>query len=193
MTNRRIGVLALQGAVAEHMDMIGRAGAKASGVVYASDLAHLDALIIPGGESTAISRLIQKNGLYDAIVGFAKRRFLLGTCAGLVLCATKVAENEKNDRLIPLQLMDMTVCRNGFGRQTDSFETDMRIEGIGNDVPGVFIRAPYIERVGKGVNVLAKVGGKIVMAETPNVLAASFHPELTDDMRVMDYFCAKIR
>jgi 5'-phosphate synthase pdxT subunit len=193
MAKLRIGVLALQGAVAEHMEMLGRIGARAAGVVYASDLLNLDALIIPGGESTAISRLIQSNGLHDAIVDFAKQRFILGTCAGLVLCATIVAENRNNDRLIPLRLMDMTVCRNGFGRQTDSFEADLQVKGIDGEVPGVFIRAPYIERVGKGVNALATFDGKIVMAENSNVLVTSFHPELTDDLRVLDYFCARIK
>ncbi|MDR3073593.1 MAG: glutamine amidotransferase subunit PdxT [Deltaproteobacteria bacterium] len=213
---RHVGVLALQGAVSEHMDMLGRVGAKASLVRHPEDLASLDGLVIPGGESTAISRLIRQNGLFEAIRTFAENRRVLGTCAGLVLCGTEVSgtggalpgrrggkaagkvmeelpeeatEEAGNARLEPLGLLDMAVSRNGFGRQVDSFETTLAVGALGGDIPAVFIRAPYIERIGKGVTALASLDGKIVMAESRTVLVTAFHPELAGDLRVARYFC----
>ncbi|SBW02958.1 Glutamine amidotransferase subunit PdxT [uncultured delta proteobacterium] len=201
---RRIGVLALQGAVSEHLSMLERAGVAGAPVRRPLDLEGCDGLIIPGGESTAISRLIRQNGLFGPIRRFAGERCVMGTCAGLVLCGTEVsgtggampgetgADGEGAATLEPLGIMDIAVSRNGFGRQVDSFEAPLDIKGIGRDVPAVFIRAPYIERAGKGVTVLATCKGKIVAAENRTVLVTAFHPELTDDLRILRYFCSKM-
>jgi 5'-phosphate synthase pdxT subunit len=204
---KKVGVLALQGAVLEHIAMLDRIGAKGVPIKDAPALDGLDGLIIPGGESTAISRLIRRNNMTDAIRAFAVARPVLGTCAGLVLCGTAVsgsggalpgreeAEGRPagQDRLEPLRLMDITVSRNGFGRQVNSFETALSVRGIGGEVPAVFIRAPYIERAGDGVTVLAEIDGKIVMAESDAVLVTAFHPELADDTRIARYFYAKMK
>ena len=186
----RVGVLALQGAVSEHLDMARRAGAYSLAVTSPDDLAQADALVIPGGESTAISRLIRLYGLADPIRSFAKERPVLGTCAGLILCGREIGGPDKEPQ--PLGLMDITVERNGFGRQADSFETPLTVEGMGT-VPAVFIRAPYIQSAGPGARVLASVGGRAVMAEQGNILVAAFHPELTDDLTVYRYFVGKIK
>lgn len=202
---KRVGVLALQGAVSEHLDMLALLGCASHVVKGPSDLENADALVLPGGESTAISRLVTQNGLRGPIRAFARERPVLGTCAGLILCAREAAGSGGSlpgtdaygpvvgaDRLEPLDLMDITVSRNGFGRQADSFETSLDIGPVGRGIMAVFIRAPYIERAGPGVDVLAFVEGKAVMAESGTVLVTSFHPELTSDMRVMEYFLAKI-
>ncbi|MCC8194003.1 MAG: pyridoxal 5'-phosphate synthase glutaminase subunit PdxT [Deltaproteobacteria bacterium] len=201
---KRVGVLALQGAVTEHLSMLERAGVPGAPVKNPADLAAVQGLIIPGGESTAISRLIRQNGLFEPIRRFAVDWPVMGTCAGLVLCGAAVTGSggaapgeaaegrECRDRLEPLGLLDIAVARNGFGRQVDSFETELDVRGVGNNIPAVFIRAPYIERIGEGVVPLASVGGKIVMAESRMVLVTSFHPELTDDTRVVRHFCGKM-
>ena len=199
----RIGVLALQGAVSEHLYMVERSGAKGIQVKKTCDLDSIDALIIPGGESTAISRLIGEHGLATPLRAFAAHAPVLGTCAGLILCASEAtgtggalpsgnSDGATQSRVQPLGLVDMTVSRNGFGRQCDSFETHLAVKDIGDDIPAVFIRAPYIERVGTDVTVMATYEGKIVMARSGTVLVTSFHPELTDDDRVIRYFCAMI-
>ena len=200
---KRVGVLALQGAVSEHLSMLERAGAAGAPVRRARDLEGLHGLIIPGGESTAISRLIRQNGLFEAIRDFARERQVMGTCAGLVLCGGEVSgtggampgeavDNGSQAKLEPLGLMDIAVSRNGFGRQVDSFEETLDAGTIGRDIPAVFIRAPYIERVGKGVSVLAMCRGKIVMAENATVLVTAFHPELAGDTRILRHFCNKM-
>ena len=190
VTMARVGVLALQGAVSEHLDMARRAGADSLAVNSPDDLARSDALVIPGGESTAISRLIRQNGLQDPIRAFARSHPVLGTCAGLILCGREISGPVNEPQ--PLGLMDITVERNGFGRQTDSFETPLVVEGMGT-VPAVFIRAPYIQKAGAGARVLASVDGRAVMAEQGNILVAAFHPELTDDLTVYRYFVGKIK
>lgn len=203
---KRVGILALQGAVSEHAAMFGRAGACACPVKRPQDLEGLDGLVIPGGESTAISRLIRQNGLFEPIRAFVKDHPVMGTCAGLILCGTEVtgdggampgearlAGDNGVERPQPLALMDAAVNRNGFGRQVDSFETALDIDGIGHGVPAVFIRAPYIERFGPTVKPLASVDGKTVMAESGTVLVMAFHPELTDDLRIAAYFLWKMR
>ena len=188
---KRVGVLALQGAVAEHMQQLGCLGVAGIPIKKPEQLADVDALIIPGGESTAISRLIQQNGFYDVIRSFAKFKPVMGTCAGLILCGSEISGPDQ--KVVPLRLMETAVSRNGFGRQVDSFETKLNIKGIGQDIPAVFIRAPYIEQAGKSVTVLAALDGKTVMAECGNILVMAFHPELTDDTRVLAYFCSKMR
>ncbi len=197
--SKMIGVLDLQGAVPEHLAAIKKLGYAGLPVKTPADLDKADALIIPGGESTAISRLMRENALFKPIRDFSRKRPVLGTCAGLILCASEIlGQNEDAQKVAPLGLLDCAVSRNGFGRQANSFETMLSMDGIGDDIPAVFIRAPYIERAGPSVKVLARIshagfhGVRIVAAECGNVLVTSFHPELTGDLRVMDYFCSKI-
>lgn len=198
---KRVGVLALQGAVSEHMDMLAAVGAAALAVRRPGDLDTLDALVIPGGESTAISRLMRRCGLHELIRDFARDKAVLGTCAGLILCAAEVAGSggtrpgregggqDGADKVVPLRIMPMRAQRNGFGRQTESFETLLDVRDIGKDIPAVFIRAPYVEEAGDGVLSMAEVDGKIVMARRGKTLVTAFHPELAGDLRVMEYFC----
>lgn len=187
---KTVGVLALQGAVSEHIHMLERLGVKAIAVKQPADLAMIDGLIIPGGESTAISRLIQQNQLFDVIRDFAHTHPVMGTCAGLILCAKQIEHSD--GKVTPLELIDITVERNGFGRQIDSFETQLSVTQIGDNIPAVFIRAPFIQSVGEGVNVLATVDNKIVMAEQDHILVSAFHPELTADTRIFEYFVSKL-
>ena len=192
---KRVGVLAVQGAVEEHLARVQAEGYAAVAVKLAEDLSDLDALIIPGGESTAISRLVCHNGLFEPIQGFAKEKPVFGTCAGLILCATEIVEDD--GRVRPLGLLPSRVTRNGFGRQVQSFETLLDVDGLGSDdgrgVPGVFIRAPYIESLGPGARAMASVDGKIVMAEAGLTLVCAFHPELADDNRILRYFLGKMK
>jgi 5'-phosphate synthase pdxT subunit len=181
----RIGVLALQGAVSEHLEMIRKAGAEGVEVKRTEQLADLDGLIIPGGESTTIGKLMREFGFIEAIRQFAAAgKPLFGTCAGLIVMAKKIAGQEDAH----LRLMDITVRRNAFGRQRESFETDLDVKGIKERVRAVFIRAPLIEEAGLGVDVLSEFRGEIVAARQGNLLACSFHPELTDDASMHAYF-----
>lgn len=180
-----IGVLALQGAVSEHMDCIRACGAEPLLVRRTGLLHEADALIIPGGESTTIGRLSSLFGFQQEISSFAASgKPVLGTCAGAILLSRHV---EAQDPIIPL--MDITVRRNAFGRQRESFETELHIPALGKDpFCAVFIRAPLIKEAGKGVEVLATFGEGIVFAREKNLLATSFHPELADDLRLHCYF-----
>ncbi|MDF7667570.1 pyridoxal 5'-phosphate synthase glutaminase subunit PdxT [Orbaceae bacterium ESL0727] len=184
--SKKIGVLNLQGAVSEHLTMLKRIEqVEPIAVKQAEQLADLDGLIIPGGESTAISRLIRQNGLLEPIKQFAAQgKGIFGTCAGLVLCGMETKHHEVE----LLKLIDIQVERNGFGRQIASFETTLDIAPIGTDIPAVFIRAPYIARAGENVTLLASVNGHGVMAQQGHILVCSFHPELTQDDRVIRYF-----
>jgi 5'-phosphate synthase pdxT subunit len=180
----RIGVLGLQGAVREHLRSLAQLGIDGKIVKKEEDLSGLSGLILPGGESTAISLLA--GGLFlEELRRLAREGFpLFGTCAGMILLAHEVEERE--DPLI--DAIDITVARNASGRQVDSFETVLAVEGIGEDIPAIFIRAPYVTRLGKGVASLAQHEGAVVMAQQGNVLVSSFHPELTADPRVHRYF-----
>jgi len=177
----RVGVLALQGDFAAHAEMLRRLGAEVSEVRAPGDLDRLDGLVIPGGESTTISMGIESAGLEDAIRAHHEAgRPILGTCAGMILC------DEAH-----LGLIDATATRNAFGRQLQSFEADLRLEGAGEEpLRAVFIRAPWIERHGPGVEVLAEHGGHPVAIRDDTVLVTAFHPELTDDSRVHALFMA---
>ncbi|XKH50535.1 pyridoxal 5'-phosphate synthase glutaminase subunit PdxT [Chryseomicrobium palamuruense] len=180
----RIGVLALQGAVREHVLSIEESGATAVQVKRLEDLEGLDALVLPGGESTTMRKLLDRYELLEPIRKLAEEGIpMFGTCAGLILLARNVVGQESH-----LGVMDVTVERNSFGRQVDSFEIDLDIAGFGESFPAVFIRAPHIVEVGKSVEVLAKHDGRIVLARDGNFLGCSFHPELTDDHRLMRYF-----
>jgi 5'-phosphate synthase pdxT subunit len=183
-----VGVLALQGDFAEHESMLKRLGVDAPEVRLPSDLEGLDALVIPGGESTTITRLLEAYGLSEPIRDFARTKPVWGTCAGAIVMAREATDLDRPT----LDLMDIEVKRNAFGRQVDSFETDIPIEGIdGPPLHAVFIRAPVIESVGEGVEVLGRLeSGEIVAVRQGKMLATSFHPELTDDPRLHALFVA---
>ncbi|QLB12107.1 pyridoxal phosphate synthase yaaE subunit [Bisgaardia hudsonensis] len=181
-----IGVLALQGAVSEHLQQIEQLGAKASAVKKIAELTNLDGLVLPGGESTAIGKLMHQYGFIEAIKDFASQgKGLFGTCAGMIL----LAKSLENDPRVHLGLMDITVQRNAFGRQVDSFQTTLEVEGLAEPYPAVFIRAPYIRNIDTAkVTSLASFNGNIVLAKQEKLLACSFHPELTGDNRIMKLF-----
>jgi 5'-phosphate synthase pdxT subunit len=181
-----VGILALQGDFAEHAAILRRIDADAREIRLPSDLEGVDRLIIPGGESTTISRLMEMYGLVEPIRAFAAHRPVWGTCAGMIVMAKRATDLDRET----LGLMDITAVRNAFGRQLDSFETDLDIEEIpGEPFHAVFIRAPLIKEVGPSVKVMAEIEGKgIVAAQEGNLLATAFHPELTDDPRMHRYF-----
>ncbi len=184
----KIGVLALQGAFREHVEALRKLGVDAVEVRLPEQLEGLDGLIIPGGESTAIGKLAVKYGLQEAIRRYAQKgNPVYGTCAGMILLSNDVGRDQPL-----LGVMDVKVERNAFGRQLDSFETDLEIPELGNEpFPAVFIRAPKIEGVGEGVDVLAFLpDGTPVAARQDNMLVTAFHPELTDDLRFHRYFLA---
>ncbi len=183
----RIGVLASQGAFAEHIAILHQLGIETSPVRLPQELRGLDGLIIPGGESTSISKLIRDYNLTAEIRNLAKTGLpVFGTCAGMILLANKLSDSD----IEPIAVMDITVRRNAFGRQKDSFETELSIPVLGEKpFPGVFIRAPVIEQVSNGVEILAKLtDGTIVAARQEKLLASAFHPELTNDLRFHQYF-----
>ncbi|MCT1578193.1 pyridoxal 5'-phosphate synthase glutaminase subunit PdxT [Oceanobacillus kimchii] len=182
----RIGVLGLQGAISEHVSRLKELKQQPVVVKKPTDLHQLDGLIIPGGESTAIWKLIEENHLYEPIQNFATDgKAIFGTCAGLVLLSK---ETIGRDYTPTLQLMDITVERNGFGRQKDSFESNIQVQNMKESYHAVFIRAPYIDSVGEGVEVIAAYDDKIVAARQKNYLVCAFHPELTDDDRFLEMF-----
>ncbi|PRZ16627.1 pyridoxal phosphate synthase yaaE subunit [Laceyella sediminis] len=186
----KIGVLALQGAVREHIRLLEMAGAEAVAVKRADELADLDGLVIPGGESTTIGKLMRQYGLREPIMRLHEQgKPIFGTCAGLIMIAKRVENLDEPH----LDLMDIDVKRNAFGRQRESFEADLAIQGVADVFPAVFIRAPYIEKVGEGVEVLSVIEDKIVAARQDRLLCAAFHPELTDDVRFHAYFVEMVR
>ena len=180
-----IGVLGLQGAVREHIQSIEATGATGLVVKRKEQLDEIDGLILPGGESTTMRRLIDKYDFYDALVAFGQKgKPIFGTCAGLILLANSIlGQNHAH-----LSLMDMTVERNAFGRQKDSFEAELEIKGVADDFEAVFIRAPYISKVGQEVEILATYNNAIVAAKQGHYLCSAFHPELTEDHRLTAYF-----
>jgi len=184
----RVGVLDLQGAVPEHLEAVRRAGAAAVPVKRPEELSGLNGLIIPGGESTTIGRLMEEYGFMAAVPREIDRGMALwGTCAGLIVMAREIRDGLPGQHR--LGLMDIEAVRNGFGRQVDSFEADLDLPDVGGRrYRGVFIRAPYIARAGSGVRVMGSFDGKIVAARQGRLLATAFHPELADDPRVHRYF-----
>ena len=186
----KIGVLALQGDFSEHIAMLKRLKVEASEVRLPEQLKGLDGLIIPGGESTTIGKLAMAYDLMEPLKLFGQRHAIWGTCAGAIFLSNDVSRDQPL-----LGLMDIKVQRNAFGRQIDSFETDLDIPelkqatGTKDDYHAIFIRAPIIESVGEDVRVLASVSeGRIVAAQQGHLLATSFHPELTNDTRFHEYF-----
>ncbi|MDQ0228664.1 pyridoxal 5'-phosphate synthase glutaminase subunit PdxT [Metabacillus niabensis] len=186
----KIGVLGLQGAVREHIQSIEACGAEGIVIKQVNQLEEVDGLIIPGGESTTMRRLIDKYDFMDPLKEFAAAgKPMFGTCAGLILLAKNlVGYNESH-----LGLLDVTVERNSFGRQKDSFEAELTITGVGENFVGVFIRAPHIVEVGEDVEILSKHNGRIVAARQGQFLGCSFHPELTDDHRMTQLFINMVK
>ena len=182
----RIGVLAIQGAVAEHMYALSQLHVEAVPVRLPADLDGLDGLILPGGESTTISKLLKEYHLTEALQQRIAEGFpLFGTCSGLILLAKKIT----NHGVGSLCVLDIEVERNGFGRQVDSFETELSVPKFkDSSFHGIFIRAPVITNVEPGVEVLSRLNGNVVAVQQGRNIACSFHPELTDDLRFHRYF-----
>ncbi|MFJ7650348.1 pyridoxal 5'-phosphate synthase glutaminase subunit PdxT [Lysinibacillus sp. NPDC097279] len=179
-----IGVLALQGAVREHVQMLDALGCQTVLVKHKEQLVGLDGLVLPGGESTTMRKLLNRYDLLEPIRTLAQQGLpMFGTCAGLILLAKELVDHEPH-----LAVMDVVVARNSFGRQVDSFEVALDVPAIGEAICAVFIRAPHIVSVGAGVEVLAEHEGKIVLARDRHYLGCSFHPELTTDSRILEYF-----
>lgn len=186
----RIGVLALQGDTREHLAALRAAGADALTVRRAAELDSVDALVIPGGESTTMSHLLRVFELLEPLrTRLADGMPAYGSCAGMILLATEILDAGVPGRAAtPLNAIDMTVRRNAFGRQVDSFEDDIDFEGLDGPLHAVFIRAPWVERVGAGVEVLARAAGHPVAVRQGRMLATAFHPEVTGDRRVHQLF-----
>lgn len=187
-----IGVLALQGAVAEHLERLqALPQVQAVQVKTVADLNSIDGLILPGGESTTIGKLLREFEMTEPLTAKIKAGFpVWGTCAGMILLAKSIVGQPDSH----LEVMDITVQRNGYGSQLDSFSTDMLLPDISDTpIPLVFIRAPYVESAGPNVKVLAKIDDKIVAVEQANMLATAFHPELTSDLTFHKYFLKKVR
>lgn len=187
----KVGIIAFQGAVEEHRVAVERTmeklGKKGKVFLIREKFGDIDALIIPGGESTTILHLMKKTKIFDDIKKIADEIPIMGTCAGCILLAKKVINGVES-----LEIMDMEVERNAFGRQKESFECPLSIEGFDEPFPAVFIRAPIIKRVWGDCKALAKIGEGIVMARQKNKIALAFHPELTDDLRIHQYFLEMI-
>jgi pyridoxal 5'-phosphate synthase pdxT subunit len=185
----KIGVLALQGDFREHVEILRKLGVEPVEVREVGDLQGLAGIIVPGGESTAIGNLMVSSGLLDGVRSFFyKGGSVWGTCAGMVLAASATT----GPRQPLLGLMNALVERNGFGRQVYSFEKDLDVEGFDEPFTGVFIRSPFFEDVGPGVEVLSEIDDKVVAARGENILVTAFHPELTDDTRFHEYFLQEV-
>ena len=179
----KVGVLALQGAFKLHAEALERLGVEALEVRSVEDFNSSEALIIPGGESTTMSFLLDSSGIFESlqersIAGMP----ILGTCAGMILLSSKIADGRSDQK--PLNLIDIEVRRNGYGRQINSFESDLFIEGFESSFRGVFIRAPLVEDVSEKVEVIAELNGRPVMCRQDSTIVTSFHPELADDDRI---------
>lgn len=186
----KIGILALQGSVREHIAAVKRCGGEALPIKSVAELENIDGLILPGGESTTMRCLLDAYGFMKPLRRFSSSDHpIFGTCAGLILLAKNIVDQPDHH----IGLMDITVERNLYDRQINSFEATLNIKDIGRGFPGVFIRAPHLSRIGEGVEVLCEHDGRIVMARQENLLACSFHPELTEDTRITSYFVKMVR
>jgi pyridoxal 5'-phosphate synthase pdxT subunit len=187
----RAGVLSLQGASELHRDLLARLGVASVEVRTRAELDAVDALVIPGGESTTISKLIDASGLYEPLrARLADGMPALGTCAGMILLAADVLDGRPDQ--LSFGAIDISVRRNAFGRQIDSFETELDVAGLGDPLHAVFIRAPVVERVGEGVEVLASVDGRPVCCRQGPRLVTAFHPELSGDLRLHELFLSTV-
>ncbi|WP_246946176.1 pyridoxal 5'-phosphate synthase glutaminase subunit PdxT [Bacillus pinisoli] len=186
----KVGVLGLQGAVREHVHALEQSGAEALVIKRPEQLEELDGLVIPGGESTTMRRLIDKYDFMKPLKEFAAQgKPMFGTCAGLILLANKIEGYDEPH----IGVMDITVERNAFGRQKESFEAELMITGVAEDFVGVFIRAPYVVEVGEEVEVLSKHNERIVAVRQGQFLGCAFHPELTEDHRFAQYFVNMVK
>lgn len=178
-----VGILALQGAFAAHASILGSLGAATTEVRTAAQLAAVDAMVIPGGESTTMSMLLERSKMLDPLrERVAAGLPTFGTCAGMILLAAEISDGRDDQHA--LGAVDISVARNGYGRQIESFESDLDVEGFDHPFHAVFIRAPLVQRAGPDVDVLATVDGDPVLCRQGNVLVAAFHPELSDDDRI---------
>ncbi len=190
MSGPRVGVLALQGDTREHLAALRDAGADPMSVRRRAEIDAVDALVIPGGESTTMSHLLRELDLLEPLRDrLADGLPAYGACAGMILLASEILDAGVGGREAdPLRGIDITVRRNAFGRQVDSFEGDVEFSGFDEPVHAVFIRAPWVERVGDGVQVLARAAGHVVAVRQGRVLATAFHPEMTGDRRIHRLF-----
>lgn len=185
----KIGVLSLQGDFREHLEILKKCNVDSVSVKLPEDLEVVNGLIIPGGESTTIGNLMQRYGINKEIIKKHKEGMAIyGTCAGAILLAKDIAGSEQPR----LNLLDISIKRNNYGRQIDSFETELSIENIGK-FNGIFIRAPVIDKVDNAVKILSNFNGNPVLIQKDNILAGTFHPELTGDKRVHEYFVGMIK
>jgi 5'-phosphate synthase pdxT subunit len=184
----KVGVLALQGASRRHAEALTALGARAVEVRTPQDLSGVEGIVLPGGESTTMSKLLDLSGLFEPLrEHLADGLPAFGTCAGMILLSSEILDGRSDQR--SFGVLDVAVRRNAFGRQVASFETELAVDGLlGGGFPAVFIRAPVIERVGEGVEVLATVEGRPVLCRQGPVMAAAFHPELSDDLRLHQLF-----
>ena len=179
----KVGVLALQGAFKLHVQALERLGVEAIEVRSLENFEASQAIIIPGGESTTMSFLLESSGIFEALQERSNNGMpILGTCAGMILLSSKITDGRNDQK--PLKLIDIEVRRNGYGRQIDSFESDLMVKGFENFFKGVFIRAPLVESVGENVDVLAELNGQPIMCRQESTIVTSFHPELADDDRI---------
>ena len=195
----KIGVIAIQGAVSEHVDALRRALAERGAEAEVVEIKHkgivpeCSGIVIPGGESTTLCRLLAREGISEEIKEAAAKGVpILGTCAGLIVLAKEGDRQVEKTGQELLGIMDTRVNRNAFGRQRDSFEAELELSILDSPFTGVFIRAPGIVSCGPGVKVLSRLEGMIIAAEQGNVLAFAFHPELTEDLRIHQYFLDKV-
>ncbi|MEK4310637.1 pyridoxal 5'-phosphate synthase glutaminase subunit PdxT [Bacillus pumilus] len=185
-----IGVLGLQGAVREHIQSIEACAAEGKIIKRAEELASVDGLIIPGGESTTMRRLMDTYQFIEPIKAFAAEgKPIFGTCAGLIMLAKHIEDRDDAH----LGLLNVSVARNSFGRQVDSFEAELEVKGLDAPFTGVFIRAPHIISADESIDIMAEYDGRIVMAKKNNILGCSFHPELTDDHRLTQLFVEMVK
>ncbi len=189
--NPTVGVLALQGAFAVHAVVFERLGGRPVEVRTPDQLAAIDALVIPGGESTTISMLLERSGLLEPVQDRLRAGLpVLGTCAGMILLASEIVDGRHDQ--CALGILDMSVRRNAYGTQIDSFETDIEIQGLASPFPAVFIRAPAVERIGPGIDVLASIEGRPVLCRSGAAVVAAFHPELSGDDRIHARFLSEM-
>ncbi|MDZ7723760.1 MAG: pyridoxal 5'-phosphate synthase glutaminase subunit PdxT [candidate division KSB1 bacterium] len=188
VNSKNPGILAVQGDFEKHQRMLERLGAAAVLVRNPQQLRECSGLIIPGGESTTLRYMMKKHDLWDAVKVFAETHPVFGTCAGCILMAQEICNDDRDS----LKVMDISVRRNAYGRQVDSFIDDIQLEQDTEPFEGVFIRAPKIEKITGTVRVLARLGEHVVWVEQGHLMAATFHPELTLDLRVHEYFINKL-
>ena len=188
----KVGILALQGDVGEHAQVLAELGAEPVEVRRPHQLAGVDAIVLPGGESTTMSKLLETSELFEPLAArLGEGMPAFGTCAGMILLATDVLDGRADQR--SFGVVDLAVRRNAFGRQVDSFEADLEVDGLsGGRFPAVFIRAPYVERAGDAVEILARVDGHPVLCRQGPVMVAAFHPELSGDLRLHELFLREV-